>query len=233
MEFIKGLGDIDIVVDIIKTWCMCIYTYYICFKLINKKIEISVRNILFIILSITVISCVCKLADSWIASSYSIIFMFLLIAILFSFKTKNSIGYSLLVVSISLSINYIIFIITMFISFIFMVVFDIQNIYIGLVLILISYTIFIYMFCKIKRFRKGFIFLQKNMKNDYIDILMLNVSVIIIIGIIILSNYNQFINRLFGTGFFIFSIIMFITIQKSLQLYYKQKLQEREVEETK
>ena len=40
-------------------------------------------------------------------------------------------------------------------------------------------------------------------------------------------------NRTLGTSFIIFAIIMFITIQKSLQLFYKQKLQEREVEEIK
>ena len=48
-----------------------------------------------------------------------------------------------------------------------------------------------------------------------------------------ISNYTRIVTKTLGFYFIIFSIIMFITIQKSLQLYYKQKLQEREVEEIK
>ena len=146
---------------------------------------------------------------------------------------KQRFAYSLLVTVISISINYAIFIFTMLVSFIFMAAFNIQNIYVGLVLILIIYFISICVFCRIKRFKKGFIFLQNNIGNEYIDILILNISIVILFCITILSNYNIISSNTFGFSLIIFAIIMFITIQKSLQLYYKQKLQERETAEIK
>lgn len=56
---------------------------------------------------------------------------------------------------------------------------------------------------------------------------------IIIFSFIVLTNYNESFTSALGFGFIIFSIIMFITIQKSLQLYYKQRLLVQDLEETK
>ena len=63
--------------------------------------------------------------------------------------------------------------------------------------------------------------------------LILNISVIIIFSFIVLTNYNESFTSALGFGFIIFSIMMFITIQKSLQLYYKQRLLVQDLEETK
>src|SRR5699024_10695109 len=108
-----------------------------------------------------------------------------------------------------------------------------DNVYINLILILIMYAGLVKCLFFKRRLKKGIIFLQKNIKNEYIDILILNISIIILFCITMMSNYNIISSNTFGFSFIIFSIIMFITIQKSLQLYYKQKLQEREVEEIK
>ena len=152
---------------------------------------------------------------------------------MFSKNTKSSFAYALLVTMISMSINYIIFIIAMFVSFAIKIIFGVEAIYVGLILILVVYAELVHLLFLNKRLKKGIIFLQKNIKNEYIDILTLNISVIILFCITILSNYDKLISRRSGVSLIIFSIIMFITIQKSLQLYYKQKLQEREVEEIK
>ncbi len=63
--------------------------------------------------------------------------------------------------------------------------------------------------------------------------IILNISIAILFFAIIISNYNEEIADKVGIGFIIFSIIMFITIQKSLQLYYKQRLLVQDLEETK
>lgn len=233
MEFIMGLGEIETVVDIIKIIYINIFTYYISSKIINKKITKNVKKVLIIVISMIVISRISVHIKSILGSSYNIIFTVLLISIMFSIMEKQRFAYSLLVTVISISINYAIFIFTMLVSFIFMAAFNIQNIYVGLVLILIIYFISICVFCRIKRFKKGFIFLQNNIGNEYIDILILNISIVILFCITILSNYNIISSNTFGFSLIIFAIIMFITIQKSLQLYYKQKLQERETAEIK
>lgn len=233
MEFIMGLSEIENVVDIIKIAMICMCTYYINFKIINEKITITLRNRILNIISIILIAIVCRIVKNVLGFSYHMIFIILLTSILFQANTKHPFTYSLLITIISLSINYIIFLITMLISFIFTVIFRIENVYIGLIFIIIPYLILIYGFSKIKRFKNGFSFLKRNIKNEYIDILVLDISIVIIFCIIIISNYDKLITRRTGVGFIIFAIIMFITIQKSLQLYYKQKLRERETEEIK
>ena len=237
MDFIMGIGDIENIADIIKMLCICISTYYLNHRLINRKIEINLRKFIVIIISMIIIVIICKFIKSILGFSYHVIFITLLISAVFKFLEHQRFAYSLLVTVISLSINYSIFSLSVIISFIPTLIptilLDRYNEYIGLILILIIYSILIYIFSNIKRFKKGFIFLQKNIKNEYIDILILNTSVVILFCITILSNYNIVSSNTFGFSLIIFAIIMFITIQKSLQLYYKQKLQEREAEEIK
>ena len=61
----------------------------------------------------------------------------------------------------------------------------------------------------------------------------MNISIIVLFFAIIISNYNIEITDKVGIGFIICSIMMFVTIQKSLQLYYKQKLLIQDLNETK
>lgn len=233
MEFIMGLGDIKNVEDIIKIFYIIVFTHYMNFKLINKKLEINVKNILIIVLSIFVNIIIYKIMRNALGLSFSIIFIILLISISFKKISKYRFPYSLLVTVISLTINYIIFSLSVIVAFIPIILLNIQNTYIGLIFILIINLIFTVSFYKIKRFKKGFIFLQKNVLNEYVDILILNISVVVLFCTIILSNYDKMIGRKAYISLIILSIIMFITIQKSLQLYYKQKLQEREVADIK
>lgn len=132
---------------------------------------------------------------------------------------------------VSLSINYIIFFIAICITFFPSAIFNITNKYISLIILLTFYNIIIYLFSRINKFKKGLAFLKNKLKDEYMNILILNISVVILFCTILLSNYTEIITGNIGISFIIFSIIMFITIQKSLQLYYKQKLQQRELED--
>ena len=228
-----NLRDISIIADIIKICYICFFVYYINFRIVNIKYNINAKKILMMSILMIFISIICELAKGVLGYSYHVIFMALLISLMFSKKTRSSFAYSLLVTMISMSINYIIFIFAMFISFIFTSVFKLNQIYVGLILILVVYAVLIHFLVNNRRLKKGISFLQKNIRNEYLDILVLDISIVIMFCIIILSNYEVILNRTLGTGLIIFAIIMFITIQKSLQLYYKQKLQEREVEEIK
>ena len=232
MEFIMGLGlaDMTNIVDIIKIFCLCIFTYYINFRIINKKPDYTFKKYIITIIGMIISSIICRIIKNILGFSYNVIFMIFLVSAIFTISSKQRFGYSLLITLISLSINYSIFSLSVLISIIPMALFNIQNIYIGLVLILIMYSVLIYFFIRIKRFKRGFVFLQKNIKNEYIDILILDISITILFCTIILSNYDKLLSRRTGVSLIIFSIIMFISIKKSLQLYYKQRLQEREVE---
>ena len=232
MDAIIGT-EMDNIVDIIKIVYICIFTYYLDFKLINKNLETKLKNNLIIISSMIIVAVICRFIKNFLGFLYHIILMILLISLMFKIFSKNRFGYSLLVTVISLSINYIIFSISTFLAYNIVIFTNIQNIYFSLFLILMVYLSLIALFSRIKRFKKGLIFLQKNLQNEYIDILILNIGIMILFFTAILSEYDKMINRKVYVSMLIITVMMFVIIQKSLQLYYKQKLQEREVEEIK
>lgn len=226
------IEDFNVIIYILKIYFISNFTYYIALKSINNNIDKKYR-FLIIQIAIIMISVICGLIKCVSNSLNSIICLTILLALIFSKFSKKDIGYSMLIVAISLSINYIFLFIASALVFFPNAILQIQSDYINLSMIVIVDAILLYFFTKIRRFRKGFSFLQKKLKNEYFNILILNISVIILFSIIILSNYDEILTDRILWGFIFFSIIMFITIQKSLQLYYKQKLLVQELYETK
>ena len=92
--------------------------------------------------------------------------------------------------------------------------------------------IFIIAFWRVKRIRNGITFLKKWKDDEYMNLLLLNISSAILFIAVILSNYQEGITSKFGVMLIIFAIVMFITIWKSLQLYYKQQMLEKVLEKT-
>ena len=228
-SYIVNLENIEIWADIIKLFFICLFTYLMNFKIINIKRDIKIHEILILLL-IVIIS---KTIRDKVNYLYCIVSMVILISFLFTKISKNSLGYSLMISIISLTISYIFFSISIFISFILCLILKTRNEYVNIIIILIIYVISLKNFLKIKKLKQGIAFLKIKLKNEYFNIVILNISYMILFFIIILSNYNRELSREFGTGLILFSIIMFVTIQKSLQLYYKQKMLVKDLEETK
>ena len=231
MDYIMQLNPLEMMVDIIRLYFINIFTYYMNFKIVNK-LRIG-KYVWFDYLLIFIITLGLKYLKDKFSFLYFIVSTILLIGCMFSLLTKNKLGYSIMVTVISLTINYIIFVIGLFFSFLICFALKIQNDYVNLIILLVIYVILIYCFFKIKRFRKGIAFLQSKLDNEYFDVLILNIGCVILFTIIILSNYNELSSKKFILAFFVFAIIMFITIQKSLQMYYKQKMLIKDLEETK
>ena len=231
MEYRVNLESLNYLADIVKIFIIILYTYYIELNIINRKVSKKIN--IFLIIFFILITFFCKMLKDLYGFAYYIIYLIFILSFVIFKVCKTNLTQSIISVAISLSINYIMFLISTIICYILNIIFDINNDYYSLIIILIIYTIFIYLFSKIKRFKRGILFLKEKLKNEYMDIIMLNVSITILFSVILLSNYDEKISEKLGFSFIIFSIIMFITIQKSLQLYYKQKLQERETEEIK
>ena len=230
------LGQIlvkNIILDLVITYFISIFTLYIIFKISNEKSNFKISKAIIIQGSIIIIVLICEIIKMYYGFSYKVIGILMLLSLFFTIYTKKDFLYSILITSVSLSINYIFFIISVFVNFLIMKILYIENSYLNMVIIIISYIILLMFFHKAKRLKRGMAFLQKKIENDYFDILILNVSATVVCSIIILSNYNELRSRAIGTALIIFSIIMFITIQKSIQLYYKQKLLIQDLEETK
>ena len=86
---------------------------------------------------------------------------------------------------------------------------------------------------KIRKFKYGIAFLQNKTNNEYTDILILNISVVILFLVVLITKSSDEMASNIAIRMLGISVIMFITIKKSLQLYYKQKLLVQELEETK
>lgn len=227
--FVNELKDIEFINYMLKSIFFNLYIFFIAYKISNIKM----KNIMIAILEICIASIITtklKFVSTFIVSSmFSIIAMI----VLFRIRTKKNLSYSILLIVISTSLNYIIFIVSVILNYFPSFLFNIQNNYIGLVGILIIYSILMQLIIKIKKFKYGIQFVQKTTQNDSINIMILNISIIVIFAIIIFENANMRTAENLFIGLIIFSISMFITIQKSLQLYYKQKMLIKDLTETK
>lgn len=230
-EFVNGMENLNDIISIIKMTFISICTYSIALKIWNKK-KIKKGSKISIAICI-IIATINQIVRVKIGNLYSIICLILLLSIFFSKTTKCSIDYSLVTIAISLSANYIIYFISAAIGFIPAFIFQIKNDYIGIIIILFIYTVLINLLNKIKRFKKGLIFIQNKLKEEYFSMMIFNISIPILFIAIVLPNYQVKFTGNFILGLIIFSILMYITIQKSLQMYYKQRLLIQELDETK
>lgn len=227
------IGNIKMITDIIKIYFISLCTYYINLKLVSKKIDVRKREVVIVSLSIIISSIFCKAMKELFGFLYGVIGIAVLISILFVIMTKNKFIYSTLITIISLSINYILFAMAIVMSYTFYAITNIGNEYVNICIIISIYLILISCFSRIRRFKKGISFLQTKLKNEYFNLMILNISSIILFLVTVSSNYREEITAKFGVAIIFFGIIMFITIQKSLQLYYKQKVLIQDLKETK
>lgn len=232
VNFMLQIPDISKIVYFLKICFMSTVTCYTAYKLTDNIIMFKKKLIKIIIINIVIsyITTIIRYIFNLFISDICLIFI---LGCMQSIINKQKIGVSILLITIALAINYIILFLTTVLTFPINIFYNIKNDYINLMLIIIIYLILICLLFKIKKFKHGFLFLKRNIENEYIEIWVLNISSIILFSSIIFNSSNFQITRKLFIGFIIFSIIMFITIQKSLQLYYKQRLLVQDLEETK
>ena len=96
----------------------------------------------------------------------------------------------------------------------------------------IQFTL-IYAFFKIKRLGYGFDFIKDKLNNDYIDMTIINISTIIILLYCLIGTIYDTITWSLLIAFVILGITMFMMIQRTLTMYYKQKLLENTLKDYK
>lgn len=211
---------------IIKTVILSLLTYYCDFKIMNKKVKSTMKNNIFIIIS----GIVCGIIKYKMGAFISIIILGILISIIYS---EDNIGNVMMATIVSLILNYILEIVAIMLCFLIEKTISVKNNYIEICSIVIIHPILLYSIFKIKRFKYGISFLQNNINDGYVDLIILNLSAIILFFIIGISNSDYAMTSNIAVGIVISAIIMFVTIKKSLNLYYKQKMLIQELEDTK
>ena len=232
-ESIDAYEKLSDVIFILKIFFIIFCTYYTNFKISsNNKITKNIWQAIAIILITAITSTFINNSTNY---CMVIIISNLIISVLYSKNTNNNIGYSIINTTISLGINYIIYFISIIISFLPEVILNLPNDYFRILIIMLIHFSLLNLFFRVKRFKKGITFIKNKTNNEYCEIIVLNIAVIIILVATILSNLG-FIN--YSVGFYwiiilgIFSIIMIITIQRTLTMYYKHKQLEKTLKET-
>lgn len=222
----NATSSIETNIKIIKAIFIILITYYTNFKLNKIKKDTNIKNIIII----TIFSIICAMLKYRSNHFISIMASVLIITFIYS---KNDIKSGLLTTIVSMCINYMISFISIVISFGIAETIGVNNNYINLLIIVTIHCGLLMLFSKFKRFRYGLSFLQKSKKNEYIDLLIMNISVMILFSTIIFTDFNIIKARSMMLGIFIYVIMIFVTLQKSLELYYKQKLLEQELNKVK
>ena len=217
--------NVYVIVYIAKVFIISMYTYFFNIKILNLNITLNVKQRIIVLCCTLGLQVFLSIAGKITQVGLnSVMYSTFIVAAIFSNITKNKFGYSLLISAISLSINQIAFFIATVLGYIPYRLFGIDNEYMNFIIIILIYSMVIIACTKVKRIKNGFSFLSKNKSNDFFNIIVLSCSIIILFTAILLSNYNKNMTVNFMLALVIFAIIIIITIQKSLQLYYKQKM---------
>ena len=232
---IEWIYNKDLIIYILKTISISMFTYYTSIKMIDLRKYLSLKYGFIFFCTSTLIIIVSQIIEKVINIDINTIFyMIIFISIFFAIITKNNLGYSIFVNVISLSINQILFFISTVLGFVIYLALKIESEYLNFVIILLINMILVKMILKIKKINKGVAILKRNRQNQYFDLLILNLSIILLfLFMLIPISYNNPTQKKGFLTLIAFSILMFVTIQKSLQLYYKQKMLVKDLEETK
>lgn len=223
----------SLIIEFIERFFVIICVQITIFRILNDRRIFSLKKCLgYIGLGITCyIVQVINYNINFFSGTLMLIF---LMSIISASLTKKSIGYSIIMVTISLALNYALLFMAIIIVFtINSKIISISSDSINLCMIILLESAMLCSILKSKRLKYGIISLQNNINNDYVELIILSISIGIIYMGMIIYDMQAFVVKDIICIFAIFSIIMFITIQKSLQLYYKQKMLIKELDETK
>jgi len=220
-----------IIEEIFKILFLVCFTYMTYQKIINNKIRYHPVLLIEIII-ISVLTFYIRIYVNYFSSVLIIIF---LLGILNSINNKNNLAYSILLTLISFCIFYIIQFISILISFLINGIYTEESIYIHYLEITIIQIVLFSLIWKIKRIQKGFNYLKERANDDFLNITVLNICVIIFAVYIILLNISIYsaIAQDILICFMIYIIIFIVIIKKSIEAYYKQKLLIQDLNETK
>ena len=225
--------SVDICIDFIRKIIIVFLSQITIFKVMGDNRFFESKKILnyielFIIIPIVLIV---KYRINFFSSTLILIFLMSLIS---SNIVKKGIGYNIFLTTSSLAFNYIIYFMAVILEFIINFnIIKINNDIINFSIIMTIYIIIWLCIINTKKLKYGIDSLKNNSNNEYMELLILNISIGILYIGIVFYNKQFFVIKNIMCIFAIFSIIMFITIQKSLQLYYKQKMLIKELDETK
>ena len=229
-----NIAPISNMTELVKVIFISLCTYYTYLKIEDKILANIKKDIIFsfIIVIIAIIATSLKIKFNFFVSKFFLITMMSLIYVL---RDGESIEKAFLLNIISLSINYIIFFLAIWIMYIINSIHVIQNDNINLAIMMFIHCVLLYILSKLRRIKHGISFLNNKTQNEFLNMIIFNISLIIIYTFIFFSNMDVMQTKSTNLYFLFitFLIILLFTIKKSIEAYYKQKLLIQDLEETK
>lgn len=223
----------DIIIYYLKILVLNIYVYYCFSRILNIKENKLKNKIIFIFINL-ILAGICTYIKFFINIFLSLIVLSVINSIILSVLYKENLGISFIATLISYAISVTCLGISVIFSYLPYRLLNIENNFINLLFILIIQFILLYSLLKIEKFKNGFDFLHRRLNNDFADIIMLNISIAVILVVCLLGMIFEDIEEIRKNlliSFIILGITMFIMIQKTLTMYYKQKLLEDTLQE--
>ena len=108
----------EIILKIVKTWIINFLTIYTSMKIINKSnfAEKKIKKVIIEAVLISIITCIGIFVESISSKFYSIVYLILFLTFLLCKIEIINIGYALMVILISLGINYTLFSVAVIVS---------------------------------------------------------------------------------------------------------------------
>ena len=223
------MNNIDLINTFIKVFSLNIVIFYTYFKSTSSNNNKIKQSVFILVLSI-LLPILYIYLKGYVNQIFIIIILYLIQLILLNFVFKINNFMSSMALLFSTSIAYVVLLISFVVGSVSKFVFKVQNDIINMSIISILEFIFINLFFRIKRFKNGFEFLKK--QNEFTDLIMFNIcSIIIFIYSISGTTTADRLEKHTFITLAIFCFILFIIIQKTLILSYKQKQLERAVKD--
>lgn len=222
----------DVILSVIKMFFTFMVVFYTNNKILGIKEDRKIKKLTLVVISL-IISLLYYYIDKFnIIEISNFMYTIIVIPLIYSIINRFNLPYIAIISSISLAINKILIYVASTLIYFPSRFMNLSNEYLIFTLIMIINIIFLVMLWKTKRIKNGIVFLKNRQNDEYLNLLLLIISSIILFLVVIIQNYQKGVTSKFGMVLIIFSILMFITIQKSLQLYYKHKMLVKALEET-
>lgn len=222
---------LDFIESFIRSFGINLCIGYCFIKIIDHTSMNTLKKVVIVLISI-LLSIINNYLKIYLSPIFTFLFIYLIYNLFFCILIKCNYGYSLIIIILSISVSCIIHFSS---STIISALETLLNLTINTSILFIIVSIFdlilAFRFFKIKRFKNGFQFIKNKEKNDYLDIFILIISLIIIYMYFMLGNYHKIHPKYLSFEFIISSIIMLLVIQKIFILYQKQKLLEKTLKE--
>lgn len=224
--------DEILILAIIKNFLINVYILLVNFKIMNTKIKS--KDIVKIISASILIAVIYIIMQKYFDNILMNIVMYFIQLIFLQALIKEKRELLFITNLISNAITYILLGLSIFIEAPIIMILEFDNKIINIIFVLIIEAIILFLLFRIKRFRNGFTFIQNSINYEYLNIIMVTISTVVILVYSLFGcYYNKMTRQLLMECFLILGLVMIVMLQKTLTLYYKQKLLSKTIEDYK